>query len=164
VRHAIAAAAALALIYVLTLASADPVDVAMGAVIAGVLVALLARRLRLQPGGDLPPMAERVLWFPLFLGAVLVDIAVGTWDMALRVLHLRRVEHPGLVRVPIGARSERGVAVSALATTLSPGTVLIDVDWENRHMLLHVIDAADPDDVRARLQRFYDRYQRRVFP
>jgi multicomponent K+:H+ antiporter subunit E/multicomponent Na+:H+ antiporter subunit E len=80
------------------------------------------------------------------------------------VLHLRRLEQPGLVRIPIGERSERGVAVSALATTLSPGTVLVDVDWERRDLLLHVIDASDPDAVRARLQRFYDRFQRRVFP
>jgi multisubunit Na+/H+ antiporter MnhE subunit len=68
------------------------------------------------------------------------------------------------VRIPIGLRSERGVAVSALTTTLSPGTVLIDVDAERRELLVHVIDATDPDEVRARAQRFYDRYQRNVFP
>lgn len=163
-RHTIAAVGALALIYVLTLASTDPVDLAMGAAIGGLLVVLLGSRLRLGPGGDIPPMGERIVWFPVFLAAVLVDVAQGTWDVALRVMHLRRLEQPGLVRVPIGSRSERGVAVSALATTLSPGSVLIDVDWDRRHMLLHVIDARDPDEVRARLERFYDRYQRRVFP
>ena len=31
-------------------------------------------------------------------------------------------------------------------------------------MLFHVIDASDPDAVRAQLDRFYQRYQRRVFP
>jgi multisubunit Na+/H+ antiporter MnhE subunit len=49
-------------------------------------------------------------------------------------------------------------------TTLSPGSVLVDIDWQRRDMLLHVIDASDPDAVRADLERFYDRYQRRVFP
>jgi hypothetical protein len=29
---------------------------------------------------------------------------------------------------------------------------------------MHFIDASDPDAVRADLHRFYDRYQRRVFP
>jgi multicomponent K+:H+ antiporter subunit E/multicomponent Na+:H+ antiporter subunit E len=42
--------------------------------------------------------------------------------------------------------------------------VLVDVDWVRRDLVVHVIDASDPDGVRQRLQRFYDRYQRRVFP
>ena len=159
------AAAGLALVYVLTLASADPVDLAIGALLGAVLAGLLRDRLRLGPGGHLrPPLAQRAAWLPVLAGAVLADILHGTWDVALRVLHLRALKRPGLVRVPIAERSERGVAVSALATTLSPGTVLIDIDWERRDLLLHVIDASDPDGVRDRLQRFYDRYQRRVFP
>ncbi len=31
-------------------------------------------------------------------------------------------------------------------------------------MLMHVLDATDPDAVRARHDEFYDRYQRAVFP
>jgi multisubunit Na+/H+ antiporter MnhE subunit len=100
----------------------------------------------------------------VFAAAVAADVAAGTWDVALRVLHLRHLDRPGTVRVPIGARTDRGVAVSALATTLSPGAVLVDVDWERREMLVHVIDASDPAAVCARLERFYDRFQRRVFP
>ncbi len=156
--------AGLGLIFVLTLASTDPVDLALGVALGAALLGALGERLRLGHSGNLPPLAGRLLWFPVFASAVVADVAQGTWDVALRVLHLRPVEQPGLIRVPIGARSERGVAVSALATTLSPGTVLIDVDWERRDLLLHVIDASEPDAVRARLQRFYDRYQRRVFP
>jgi multicomponent Na+:H+ antiporter subunit E len=164
VRRLAGSALALGVLYCLTLASADPVDLATGAVVGGTLAALLGRRLRLGPGGTAPPLPTRVLWFGPFAAAVVADVLQGTWDVALRVLHLRPLERPGVVRVPIGARSERGVAVSALATTLSPGSVLVDVDWERRDLLVHVIDASDPDAVRARLARFYDRYQRRVFP
>jgi multisubunit Na+/H+ antiporter MnhE subunit len=128
------------------------------------LVAVLRRRLRLAPDAGVAGLGRRIVWFIPFVAAVLTDILQGTWDVALRVLHLRRLEQPGVVRIPIGARSEHGVAVSALATTLSPGTVLIDIDWDRGDLLLHVIDASDPDRVRERLQRFYDRYQRRVFP
>ena len=160
----VATAVALGALYVLTLASGDPVDFVIGASFGGVLVAVLGRRLRLGPVGPAPGAGERLFWFLPFVVAILADILQGTVDVALRVLHLRRLEQPGVIRVPIGERSERGVAISALATTLSPGTVLLDVDWKSGDMLLHVIDASDPDDVRRRLQRFYDRYQRRVFP
>lgn len=162
--HLVRGALALGVIYLLTLASTDPVDLLMGVVAGGILIGLTAPRLQHAPRGEVPPFAQRLLWFPVFAAGVLADIAKGTVDVALRVLHLRDVERPGIVRVPIEGRTERGVAVSALATTLSPGAVLIEVDWDRREMLLHVIDATDPDGVRAKMQAFYDRYQRRVFP
>ncbi len=157
-------AGGLGAIYCLTLVSVDPADLAVGVVLGAALTGLLARRLRPGPRSGRPPLLARIVWFPIFAGAVLVDVVQGTWDVALRVLHLRPLRHPGIVRVPIGERSARGVAVSALATTLSPGSVLVDVDRERGDLLLHMIDASRPDEVRARLQRFYDRYQRRVFP
>jgi multicomponent K+:H+ antiporter subunit E/multicomponent Na+:H+ antiporter subunit E len=162
--RALRLALALGVIYALTLASADPVDLLMGAAAGGLLAAALGRRLPATFDAPSPPLAGRLLWFPVFAGAVLADIVTGTWDVALRVVGLRHLERPGIVRVPIGERSDRGVAVSALATTLSPGSVLVDVDWKRRDLLVHVINASDPDAVRADLQRFYDRYQRRVYP
>jgi multicomponent Na+:H+ antiporter subunit E len=156
--------AGLGVIFVLTLASSDPVDFALGVALGGALLLALGERLRLGPAGLLPPLAQRLLWFPVFAAAVVADVLQGAWDVALRVLTVRPLEQPGIVRVPIGERTERGVAVSALATTLSPGSVLVDVDWQRGDLVLHVIDASDPAVVRARLDRFYERFQRRVFP
>lgn len=162
--RAVAGAVGLGVVFVLTLASTDPVDLALGVLLGALLIGLLGRRMLLVRAGHGLPAISRMLWFGVFAAAVLADILHGAWDVALRVMHLRAIERPGIVRVPIGERSERGVAVSALATTLSPGSVLVDIDREAGDLLLHVIDASDPDGVRDRLQRFYDRYQRRVFP
>jgi multicomponent K+:H+ antiporter subunit E/multicomponent Na+:H+ antiporter subunit E len=46
----------------------------------------------------------------------------------------------------------------------SPGEFLVDVDWIERVMLIHVLDASDPEEVRRDHQRFYVRFQRAVFP
>ena len=151
-------------VYALTLASADPLDLLAGLLLGAVLLAALRPPVPQGSGGHGPPFARRVAAFPLFALGLLADIARGTWDVALRVVHLRPVDHPGIVRIPIGDRTPLGVAVSALATTLSPGSVFIDVDEAAGVMLLHVIDASDPDQVRATHLRFYERYQRRVFP
>jgi multisubunit Na+/H+ antiporter MnhE subunit len=151
-------------VYTLTLASAHPLDLLAGVLLGAALVAGLRERIPRGGGPGAPSPLARIAAFPLFAFGLLADVARGTWDVALRVVHLRPVEHPGIVRVPIGDRTPLGVAVSALATTLSPGSVFIDLDEEAGVMLLHVIDAADPDEVRAAHQRFYDRYQRRVFP
>ncbi|HWV87596.1 MAG TPA: Na+/H+ antiporter subunit E [Capillimicrobium sp.] len=163
--HLLRAGLVLGIVYCFTLASTDPVDLAIGTGLGIALVAALGVRLELGPAaGALPPFAQRALWFPVFLAAIVGDVIASTWDVALRILHLRSVRHAGLVRVPIGERTDRGIAVSGLVISLSPGAVLVDVDWDRRDLIVHVIDASDPDDVRARLQRFYDRYQRRVLP
>jgi multisubunit Na+/H+ antiporter MnhE subunit len=157
-----------AAVYALTLASADPIDFATGLVF-GTAVTLLLRPFLHETAitGDLaagPSLLRRAIWFSPFLLAVLRDVVTGTVEVARYSLGLRDADYQGIVTLPIGERTRLGVAVSAWATTLSPGTALVDVDWEAGQILLHVIDASDPDAVRAAHQRFYDRYQRHVFP
>ena len=155
--------AVLAAVYLLTLGSADPFDLAFGVALAVVLSFGLRGRLQ-RPQGEGPALAARLAATPALLAALLAETARGTWDVALRVLGLWPGEHPGIVLVPIGERSELGVAVTGLLVGLSPGSLLLDVDSERRMMLFHVIDASDPDAVRAQIDGFYQRWQRRVFP
>jgi multisubunit Na+/H+ antiporter MnhE subunit len=150
-------------IYLLSLGSLDPLDAAAGLVLAAALSLGLRGRLE-RPQGAGPSLAGRVAAFPLLLGGLLADVLRGTWDVALRVLGLRPVERSGIVVIPIGERTEVGVAVTGLLAGLSPGSMLVEVDAERQAMLFHVIDASDPDAVRGHFDRFYRRYQRRVFP
>jgi len=154
----------LVLVYVLVLASAGPWDAAIGTALAGAL--LWGTRGFLFGESPAPPAnpVRRLAAFVPFATATLRDVLRGTWNVALVVLHLRPLRHPGIVAVPIGERTLLGVAVTALVDTLSPGSCLVDVDWERRTILLHVIDASDPDAIRAAHERFYRRYQRHVFP
>jgi hypothetical protein len=39
--------------------------------------------------------------------------------------------------------------------TLSPGSFLVDVDWDAGEMLVHVIDASDPEAVRRDAEKYY---------
>ena len=150
-------------VYLLSLGSMDPLDAAEGLVLATVLSLGLRGRLE-RPQGAGPSLVGRIAAFPLLVGGLLIDVLRGTWDVALRVLGLRPVECPGIVLVPIGERTEVGVAVTGLLAGLSPGSMLVEVDSQRQAMLFHVIDAHDPDTVRDHLDRFYRRYQRRVFP
>lgn len=154
----------LTLVYALVLASFSPWDLAFGATLSGIL--LYAFRGYVF-GGDpapIPGLLGRMLAFWPFVFAVLKDTIVGTWLVTQVTLGLKSLETPGVVAVPIGERTPVGVAVSALVTTISPGAVLIDVDWDERVMLIHAIDAADPEEVIREHERFYQRYQRKVFP
>lgn len=154
----------LAATYALTLASADPVDLATAALVAAAVMAALRRFLFTQPALPAGDVLGRIARFPLFAAAVAVEIVRGTWQVTLVVLGIRQLARPGIVAVPVAERSDTGIAVTAMAITLSPGEVFVDLDRERDVMLLHVIDAGDPDEVRRRHARFYDRFQRGVFP
>ena len=158
----------LTLIYLFTLASFQLWDVVIGVALAVFVLWLFRSFLGgSEAGGEHshgPSLPARIAAFPLFCAVVAWDIVIGTWYMAKIVLRLEPIGQPGIVPVPIGDRTRIGVVVSSIATTLSPGTLLIDIDWEAGVMLIHAIDAGDPERIKANHQRFYDRYHRRVFP
>ncbi len=155
---------ALVLVYLLTLASTEPWDVALGALLAAGVLGWARRGVPATGRTPAGVLLRRIASFPLFAAAVAREVAAGTWQVALVVLGLRPLARPGIVAVPIGERTPTGVAATALALTLSPGEVLVDVDDRAQVMLVHVIDARDADAVRARHDHFYRRYQRGVFP
>jgi multisubunit Na+/H+ antiporter MnhE subunit len=163
VNRLVLSVAFLALIYVLTLASIEPWDLALGVLLAVGLLALFRNVTIGHRPTPLPDLPGRLLAFLPLLGQVAVHVVRDSWHVALVILH-RVPPRPGIVAIPIGTRSHRGVAVTALLTTLSPGSFFIDVDWDRDEMLFHFLDASDPPAIRASLARLYDRYQRHVFP
>lgn len=157
-----------AVIYAFTLGSTDPIDYAVGAVMAfavGVMIKpFMAQSLVSAKGDPHPPLPQRILWAPVFALMVFRDIVIGTWDVLLYTLGFRSFENAGIVRIPLMGRTRTGVAVSAWAITVAPGSAFVDVDWESDEMLVHVLEAEDGDKIRRIYNDFYDRYQKRVFP
>ena len=151
-------------VYALTLSSLDPWDLAIGAVIAVALLVVFRRVTIGHHAAQLPGLPLRVVYFWPFLVRVGVDVVVGAWRVALVILGVRPLQHAQVVDVPIEERSHRGIAVTALVTTLAPGSFFIGVDWEREVMLFHFLEAADPDAIRGSMAHFYQRYQSRVFP
>lgn len=152
----------LTLVYAMVLASFHPLDLLFGAVLSGTLLYVFRPFVFDRLTGPTPGLARRFVAFFPFAWAVVRDVVRGTWEVALVTLRLRPLESPGIVRVPVGERTATGVAISALALTLSPGSFLIEANDE--FMLVHVLDAADPDEVRDKCEDFYQRYQRKIFP
>ncbi len=151
-------------VYLVVLVSLDPWDVALGTILAVGLTFGARRLLATSVLAQEPGFFRRALAFVPFAVAVAGDVVVGTWRVALVTLGIRPLVSPGVVKVPIGPRSPTAVAVAGLTLTLSPGEVLVDVDWEEGVMLIHVLDASQSEAIRDHHARFYARFQRAVFP
>ena len=157
----------LTVVFCLTLASFAPWDIVIGAILGSISLLVFHGALpgiQGYPDDQLPSLPSRIIHFIPFTGITIWEIVIGSVRVAAIVVGLRKLEHPGIVAVPIGARSKFGVVVTGITTSLAPGSILLDVDWDRNMMLVHVIDASNPDQVRADMQDLYDRYQRKVFP
>lgn len=156
--------ALLTVVYALVLGSFHPLDLLFGAIVSAALVFVF--RGAVSGGGEGAGLGlfGRVVAFVPFALAVVREVISGTWEVALVTLHLKDLDSPGIVAVPMGEMTPTGVAVLSLVSTLSPGSVLVDVDWERRVMLIHTINAGDPEAVCRQHQELYRRYQRKVFP
>jgi multisubunit Na+/H+ antiporter MnhE subunit len=157
-------AAGLTAIYCLALASADPWDVAIGALLSLIVLVAFHPFLFVLPPRPVPELIARLAHLPRLMLATTANIINGTFAVARVVLTPGPVRGPGLVTIPIGKRTPSGVAMSGLLDTLSPGSVLIDVDPASGTWTIHALDATAPGEVIADVQEFYDRYQRQVWP
>lgn len=156
--------AGLTMVYSMILLSLHPWDLVIGVVLSTGVILLFRQHLF---GDVLEPVAgfaQRVLALPRFAWAVYVEMMEGLWLVLSIVLKRRPLIRSGIVAVPMGERSASGVAVTAWLVGISPGSVVIDVDWERKIMWIHFIDVTDPDELRRKMQTFYERYQRQIFP
>ncbi|WP_375755545.1 Na+/H+ antiporter subunit E [Corallococcus exercitus] len=154
----------LALLYALMVGSFHPVDLALGAALALGVMRLFPMA-GLSPGVSAREQWRRVLYLPRF-GWALAVLAARSCFQVLTVIFGRRelTDRAGVVDVPMGERTARGVQVSSWVMSLAPGTVLLELDWEKRVMRVHALDASDPEKLLRQQDNFYQRYQRAVFP
>jgi multisubunit Na+/H+ antiporter MnhE subunit len=141
--------------FCLALASFAWEDIVLGALLSSLLVAVFRRQVFPTP---LPRNAQaiRVLVFiPQVLAMLVVDILKGTWLVTTFVVGLRKLEHPGIVKIPIGHHSLKGAGVVGFLVTISPGSFVVDIDWEGRSMLIHYMDASDPAQLRRDVEKYY---------
>jgi len=142
-------------IYALMTADLTWQNLLVGFVISFGLTAILRRQILPRP---LPPNGfawHLILYSPVLLWYLFIDILKGTWVVSLTTLGIRPLRKPGIVKLPIGAHSPYGVGPVGYFVTLSPGSFMVDVDWEAGEMLIHVIDASDPDEVRRDAEKYY---------
>ncbi len=160
--RSLAKVAALTAVYLLVLGKAQIGDVAVGVVLA-VLLVVSGQFVRSLP----PPEGsalQRLAGVPALLGGTLVDTARGSWTVARYCLRTPADHRPGVVTIPIGRTSTSSATAWGIRVGISPDTVVVDIDEQQGQMLLHVLDTRDPDAVRATELDSYERRQRRVFP
>jgi multicomponent Na+:H+ antiporter subunit E len=115
-------------------------------VLSGVTVALAVTLLL-----PLPPVVggTRVRPLPLirFVGHFLVDLVISGAQVAWRAIGPGGVQQAAIVRVQLRADSDLLLTVVAETISLVPGSLVLDLDRQERLISIHLLHVADLDDV-----------------
>lgn len=95
------------------------------------------------------------LWFSvLFLWEVLKSNLRVAWD----VITPNRLRQPGVVAVPLDAKTNLEIAALANLITLTPGSLCLDVSADRRTLYVHEMFVADPDKVRRQIKQRFEHW------
>lgn len=95
---------------------------------------------------------------------VLWDILVANVQVAWIILTRRNKNlRPAWVVIPLDLRQPEAITVLAGTITLTPGTVSADLSDNGHSLLVHALDAPDPDAVRDEIKQRYEARLKEIF-
>lgn len=101
---------------------------------------------------------------PRMLGVLALDIVQANVTVALQVLGPERNIRPGFIWVPLDINNIHGIAALTSIITLTPGTVSSVLSDDRSHLLVHVLNLDDADEVIRQIKTRYETPLMEIFP
>ena len=99
-----------------------------------------------------------------YLLVVLWDIVIANIMVARIILFKRDADRqPNFVCIPLELRTPEAITVLAGTITMTPGTVSCDLSAQGHNLLVHCLDAPDPEEVRDQIKQRYERRLKEIF-
>ncbi len=114
-------------------------------------IALLCRPLLMPVPKVAKPLA--LLRFALMVGS---DIVIANLHVAKLVIGPRTQLRPAFIEVPMRLQDEFMLSLLTSIISLTPGTVSASLSSDRSVLLVHALDAPDPQQLVAEIQRRYE--------
>jgi multicomponent Na+:H+ antiporter subunit E len=93
-----------------------------------------------------------------FLGYVIFQIVKSNFKVAHDILTPTHYMRPGIIAVPLDARTDLEITLFANFLSLTPGTLSMDVSEDRSVLYVHAMYLdEDPDHTRSEIKRNYER-------
>jgi len=138
----------LTIIYLLLTSNIEWLNIVVGILIAAGITLLLRPRVRLFSWRRVP---RAILAVFQYLGILAYDIIKGGIVVARSVWSPKIKIHPAIIAIPSGCDSELATALSAHATSVAPGELVIEIDAEGI-MYTHVLDVSHSSEYKEQAQ------------
>lgn len=134
----------------------------VGALLMGILIGILLPIFTAPFWPGRPDVNYRAGLAYLLL--VLWDIIIANFEVAAIILFRRNRDlRPAWLSIPMDLDTPEAITVLAGTISLTPGTVSSDVSACGNYLLVHALDAADPQAEIARIKARYETRLKRVF-
>jgi multicomponent K+:H+ antiporter subunit E len=138
-------------------------SITAGTLVLGLLLGVLIPILTSAYWPDRPRL-RHPLKVASYLMIVLWDICIANLVVARIILFRRNSElRSTWVTIPLELSSPEAITALAGTITMTPGTVSSDVSSCGRVLLVHCLDAGDPDAVRRQIKNRYERRLKEIF-
>jgi multicomponent K+:H+ antiporter subunit E len=138
-------------------------EISAGAVALGIVLGWAIPKLT-SPYWPDRPRIRRPLSVMAYMAIVLKDIVVSNIQVAYWVLFRRGDSlRSRFITVPLDLHSAEAIAALAGTITLTPGTVSADLSADGRSLLVHCLEADDPDAVVSQIKERYERRLKEIF-
>lgn len=138
-------------------------DVSVGQVLMALLLALAIPLFAARLDREFARIG-RLRGVPRMLCVLLLDIVRSNITVALQVLGPERKIHPGFIWLPLDIGNIHGIAALTSIITLTPGTVSSALSDDRRHLLVHVLNLEDADEVIRQIKTRYEAPLMEIFP
>lgn len=92
---------------------------------------------------------RKVVGFALFF---LKELIVSSFRVAYDVVTPRDYARPGVIGIPLDARTDLEITLFANILSLTPGTLSLDVSADRRTLYIHAMFIDDPDVLRREIK------------
>lgn len=144
---------AMALLWAALTGKLTPMNLTVGFVLGALVLSFVQRR-----NGSpryLVKLRQSVGLALFFLWELLLSNLRVAYDVVTRRHHMR----PGIVAVPLDARTDAEITLLANLLTLTPGTLSLDVSPDQRFLYVHSMYIRDAETTRRHIK---DGFERRV--
>jgi multicomponent K+:H+ antiporter subunit E len=137
--------------------------VTTGTLVLGLVFGILIPLLTSAYWPDRPKL-RRPLKVVTYVIIVVWDICIANLVVARTILFRRNAElKSNWITIPLDLSSPEAITVLAGTITMTPGTVSSDISACGRALLVHCLDAPDPDAVREEIKYRYERRLKEIF-
>ncbi|KAF1694632.1 Na+/H+ antiporter subunit E [Pseudoxanthomonas koreensis] len=137
--------------------------VTVGHAAMGLLLALLIPQISARLDREFARIGS-LRGVPKMAAILLMDIVHSNITVALQVLGPERRINPGFVWLPLEVANIHGIAALTSIITLTPGTVSASLSDDRSHLLVHVLNLEDPDEVIRQIKTRYEKPLMEIFP
>ncbi len=129
----------------------------LGTLAAGFVLGYVALHLLYPSKGQKISYFQKTVQLVSFVFVFIRELLVSTWRVAQDVVKPLPLLRPGVIGIPLDAKTDLEITTLANIISLTPGTLSLDVSPDRKTLYIHAMYVINPDDLRREIKEGLER-------